>query len=509
MARRSVRTTAIQLGWLAGQTAAWRRFRAATRDPVAAREARLRELLPVLGSTPMGRSRGLDGIRDAEAFQSRIAVGDYASHAAWIDRVAAGERRAMVDEPVEMLERTGGSGGANKLIPYTARLRAEFAEAVGVWMVDLHRHQPGLLGTRSYWSVSRATRAAEVSSGGLSIGFEDDAAYFGPVTRWALGRLMAGSSDLAKSPDIETWRRRTATVLLECADLGLVSVWSPSFLTNLMTWIVANADELTLSRDASTRLARACSGGELDARLLWPRLGLLSAWGDGFAATLVDDMRASFGDVPFQPKGVLATEGVVSFPLWGQEGHALAVTSHLIELRDLATGAVHWPEEVAVGAEVQPILTTGGGLVRYALADRLEVIGHTGGVPRVRLLGRLGGGSDLVGEKLTEADAAALIGELGCRGFAMLVPVEEPRGYALVVDGEAPDAARVEAILARGYHYAYARELQQLESARVVVRPDAWKRWESAIEAANLVLGEQKPGALEARLAVARGLLAD
>lgn len=508
---RSARTAALQAGWLASQLPAARRFRRARRHPEAALATRLRALLATLGSSAHGRALGLDRSGAPDAFRRHVPVGDYPSHAPFIDRVAAGEPNVLTTEPIEVFERTGGTGGATKLIPYTARLRAEFAEAVGAWMVDLHRHHRGLLGTRSYWSVSRAVRERETTPGGIPIGFDDDAAYFGPVTRWALGRLLAVPSSVARSPTLEDWRRQTAIHLAECADLGLISVWSPSFLTVLLDWMYAHREELSdsLTTAARDRLARATTGDRLDGSVLWPRLGLVSAWGDGFAASLLPEMTASFPGIPVQPKGLLATEGVVSFPRVGTEGGVVAVTSHLLELRDLDDGRVVWAHEARPGPRYQPLLTTGGGLVRYALPDAVEVVGFAGRLPCVRLVGRTDKASDLVGEKLTEAFVDSVFRGLWARrsGFAMLLPRAEPRGYVLVVDRDPPAPEAVDQALRAAYHYGYARDLGQLAPVEMRVLSDAWARWERAIEASGLVLGEQKPGALEVRGVVAERVL--
>ena len=460
------------------------------------------ELLPILQGTAWARETGLDRVRDVDGFRGMPVVG-YADVRPFVDRICGGEPDVLTTEPVEMLERTGGSAGGDKLIPYTKRLRAEFAQAVGAWMVDLHVGEPRLLGTASYWSVSRAVRRPERTAGALRVGFDDDAEYFGPVERWAIAQLMAVDSSVARSPDIAAWRRATLTALVECRDLGLISVWSPSFLTGLMDALVGA--ELALSREARVRLDRALAA-DLDASVLWPRLRVVSAWGDGFAGRLVPAMLGPFRRVRFQPKGVLATEGVVSFPLVGWEGGVLAVTSHLIELREVGGGAVRWADEVEVGGRYQPILTTGGGLVRYALPDELEVLGFVDEIPRVRLVGRLDRGSDLVGEKLTAPFVDGVVAAVAPgAGFAMLIPAEDPLRYVLVVDR--PGTGDVEAALAETYHYAYARELGQLGPAEVRVVPDAWARWERGVEAAGLTLGDQKPQALETRGAVVAALI--
>ncbi|MES2642766.1 MAG: GH3 auxin-responsive promoter family protein [Myxococcota bacterium] len=507
-------TGVLQLGWLASQAPAWQRFRRASTAVRATQHQQLRTLVALAAPSAYGRSIDLQRVDDPDRFQREVPIVDHDTLRPWIDRVAAGEPAVFTTEPVEMLERTGGSSGAEKLVPYTARLRAEFAEAVGVWMVDLHRRVPGLLGGPSYWSVSRAVRRAETTAGGMRVGFDVDAEYFGPLARQVIARLMAVPGTVAASPDIEAWRHATAGHLLACADLGFVSVWSPTFLTRLMEWMGANRAALAATSPAvADRLARAWTGTHLHGPTLWPRLMVISAWGDAFAAAQVGAMRAPFPGVAFQPKGVLATEGVVSFPLgplpFDDGAGVLAVTSHVLELRDLSDGRVVWPDAARVGGRYQPLLTTGNGFLRYALPDELEVVGHLGQIPRVRLRGRLDRGSDLVGEKLTAAFVAEALGP--SPGFAMLLPASIASGglgYVLVLDrAGAHTSATVDTALCAGAQYGYARALGQLAPAEVRVVPDAWARWEAALEAAGLTLGDQKPLALETRPAVVRALL--
>jgi len=266
-----------------------------------------------------------------------------------------------------------------------------------------------------------------------------------------------------------------------------------------------DALEPLLSADARARLRAA--GPELDGRVLWPRLAVLSAWADGFAASHLPALMERFPGVAFQPKGLLATEGVVSFPWGAGDGHVFALTSHVLELRDVLDGRVLPAHLGRIGATYQPLLTTGGGLVRYALPDAVQVVGHAHAIPRIRLLGRLDHGSDLVGEKLTpDAVDAALAGLWDRRpSFAMLVP--DGLRYVLVTDAAPIPADALDAALRAAYHYAYARDLGQLGPPAVRCVPDAWTRWERAIEAHSLTLGNQKPGALETRAGVVEALL--
>ena len=132
---------------------------------------------------------------------------------------------------------------------------------------------------------------------------------------------------------MEVWRQETLRHLLETEDLGFISVWNPTFLTLLMDHLVGHFDELArlVSPRRQRALARAVAGGRgFSAGRVWPRLGLISCWGDGAAEGFLPALRGYFPGVEVQPKGVLATEGALTVPLTGV-GSALCVTSHFYE----------------------------------------------------------------------------------------------------------------------------------------------------------------------------------
>ncbi len=523
---------ALQSVWQATLAPAARRFRQALGAPAAAQAARLRQTVAANADTDYGRRHDFSAIDSVTAFQDRVPVTDHDALAPWISRVAAGEQRVLTRAPALMFERSSGSSAAAKLVPYTAALRAEFSAATGAWLHDLHARRPALRGTRSYWSVSPATRAAQRTAGGLPIGFDDDTEYFGPLERLALRRLLAVPPEVARLPDVTAWRRRTCRELLAADDLGLISVWSPSFLTLLMQAIADDWDALLADLPPARRraLRRAVpDGAPPTGELLWPRLALVSCWADGPARDQLADLRRWFPATPLQPKGLLATEGVVSIP-WGAgsdatpgdgddespqaSGAVLAVTSHFLEFIDLDRPAARplLAHELRPGGAYSPLITTGGGLYRYHLKDVVRCVGLVGRTPRVRFEGRLDKGSDRAGEKLNAhhvgqaltraADQAGL-----AHRFALLAPLAStPPRYRLYVDTDAPAAAvrdalgRLEAGLRDNPHYDYCRRLGQLGVPDAVRVTDGWARYVARQVQRGVRAGDVKPTPLDAGL---------
>lgn len=520
--RDDLKLGALSAGYVASLAPSWRRFMRATREPQRAQDRQLERVLSHCSATLQGHRYGLSAVTSLADFQDRVPIHDYEAYAEDIARVGRAEPAVLTQEPVRMLERSSGSSGGNKLIPYGPGLLEDFSAATGPWLFSMYARRPQLLKTRAYWSVSPAARTKAYSEGGLPIGFEDDTEYFGPVARWALAQLLAVPGTVARLSDMRTWRRTTVRHLLASEDLGFISVWSPTFLTRLMQGIKEHVQEVLpeLSKPRAAAIVRSLDRhGGVHATSLWPRLSLISCWTDGHAARFVKDVQDSFPGVEIQPKGLLATEGVFSFPLSPLTGPALpgavaALTSHLLELIDLQHPdrrplPVH---QAQPGGEYSPLLSTAGGLLRYHLKDRVRCVGRVAEAPLFRFEGKLDNTSDVCGEKLCAGDVERALAEATAQtglhpGFVLLAPQlgQTPPRYRLYLDFEAGPKSMgqfgdaVEQGLQANHHYLYARQLGQLapiEPHRVI---GGQARYEAALTARGVRAGDIKPTPLDKR----------
>ena len=522
--------------YMAGAAPAARRFGAASRAPAVAQVAVLRRILTENADTAYGRRHGFATIQSPEEYRARVPLTDYDALEGEMARVMTGDRRVLTREPPVCFELTGGSMRANKLIPCTRALLREFSAATLPWTFDLLRRRPGLRDGRAYWAVTPPARHATATAGGIPIGLGHDSDYFPSFARVLLDHVVGTPRALSRVRDVGTWRRLTARALLAMDDLCFISVWNPSFLTLLAEAIRADfarlLDDLeygTIGAPADTgpgpALARAFPARPRRARhlrsrfgrtapdslaLLWPKLQLISCWTDAHAARALPAMRAHFPDVEVQGKGLLATEGVVSFPLLDAGGSVAAVTSHFLEFLPERGGDPVGVHQVQTGRVYEVVLTTSGGLYRYRLRDLVQVEHWYRNLPVLSFLGRGDQTSDLAGEKITPAFAeSALRQSLGATRvpvrFAMLAPraANGTRArYDLLVDCDARDADRlgvaVEEQLARSHHYALCRRLGQLDPVRAVVVPDAQRRYEHACIERGQRISAIKPVALGA-----------
>ena len=266
-------------------TPARRRFERAVRMCEQTQTARLGSLVKSNRDAAYGRAHRFERVSSVTEWQSRVPIVTYEDLEPWIRRAADGEQAVLTAAPIRAFERTSGSTAANKLVPYTDALLSEFGAATGPWLHDLYTRIPTLRGTRSYWSISPVARASDRTPGGIPIGFDDDTEYFGRASRLALRWTLAVPPDVARLLDMDDWSTTTTSRLVEAADLGLVSVWHPSFFTVLLRAIEARIDELLdrvpplRSVAVRERLQRMPLG-----EALWPRLAVISCWADHAAA---------------------------------------------------------------------------------------------------------------------------------------------------------------------------------------------------------------------------------
>ncbi len=417
------------LAWFGANAAEYGLYAAALSRPAATQRRVLSRILRRNAATAFGRMHRLEEIRGVADYRSRVPLSTYADYRPWIDRIMAGDEGVLTRSHIRVLEPSSGSVSAVKLIPCTADLQREFRRAIAPWIVDLYRARPRLMGGPGYWSITPVTRESSAARGRIRVGFEEDSEYLGGIFRRIVGATLAVPPDVRFIQDVEVFRYVTLLFLLKTEGLRLISVWHPTFLTLLLSdlqthWTRLLRDLENGSLDPPRPLPaplRAALGSRLrprperaarlrrlrpvDFERVWPRLGLVSCWGDAHASHSLRELRRAFPTVEIQPKGLLATEAFVTLPFRG--AYPLAIRSHFFEF--LAGDETYLAHEITPGRTYSVVVTTGGGLYRYRLEDRVEVTGFVGRTPSLRFLGKEDHVSDLRGEKLSETFVAATL----------------------------------------------------------------------------------------------------
>jgi len=414
---------------------AQRRMADAIKDPQQAQQAVFSRILQRHADCAYGKHHHLTSEDNYAAVKEKLPVVRYDELHPWIERMKQGERNVLCQGELLAFEKSSGSTTAAKWIPFNQDLRDEFQEAIRAWMGDLYQRHPHLTGGRSYWVVSPLTHAEKITTGGIRVGLANDDEYLGWWERKMSSWLRVGNHT-----DLET----TAKQLLAAKDLRLISVWNPSYLALLYEKM--NSPQMP-----------------------WPQLQIISGWADGNAAADAEHIKKLFPHVTFQPKGLLATEGVVTIP-WGDDSLAAvpALHSHFLEFEDCHTREIYRVHELTQGHDYEVIITTSGGLWRYRLGDVVRVEGFAEKTPRLRFMGRVDGISDLRGEKLNPIFVQDVLAKLTDH-FAMLAPhcATDRPGYALFTTDRNIDTISLDFHLSQNPYYAHAIEVGQLNPVKI------------------------------------------
>jgi hypothetical protein len=220
------------------------------------------------------------------------------------------------------------------------------------------------------------------------------------------------------------------------------------------------------------------------------------------------ELNQRFPNVCVQGKGLLATEGVVSVPIEEYGAPVAAVTSHFLEFLDEQSGECRLVAELEEGREYSVVVTTGGGLWRYRLGDRVRVVGFAKRTPLLEFLGKEDCVSDLLGEKLNALFVANTLTEFDCcriASFAMLAPCNSGRPhYTLFLESghcQADLAFRLDQRLQANPHYAYCRRIGQLGDLRIFrINRDARDSYVNHCAALGQRAGSVKMTALDRRI---------
>lgn len=470
------------------------RFKEQLGDPGRAQRVLLKELVRNLAATEYGRSLGVREGDDYDAFSRRTPIAGYDELKPWIESQKSHERHSIVSEPVLFYEKTSGSSGPVKYIPYTSGLKGSFNRMFSVWLHDLLEHGPRFETGRLFISVSPAFGDAQATKRGIKVGLDDDADYLNSWMRWLSKRFLVAPASIKKLREPGDFKHVLAALLLAEPGLEVISIWNPSLLEVILDYIQASADaliddlksgliargnlEFRFRRQPPERLA-ILKDQPIDWARTWPKLKLISCWTSAHASSISRRLARQFPGVRVQGKGLLATEAPLTLPLIEARGFVPLPGEVFYEFLDDREN-ISLLHELETGCEYEIVLTQKGGLYRYRIGDRVRVTHSYKSTPCLEFIGRNDEVCDLVGEKLNESFARECLSTLQLESsrFQTLLPVMPERGrchYVLILD-ELPGCGtsieeRLDEALCDAHHYRNARRLGQLDPARVRVAP--------------------------------------
>ncbi|MEH1804187.1 GH3 family domain-containing protein [Nostoc sp.] len=441
-----------------------RRFYQALDNPELMQTSVQSEICDRLIKSEYGKTLGIYSVDDWQ----RVPIVDYDALEPYLNQKP--QQISLTPEPILFYEKTSGSSGAVKWIPYTQSLRRSFNQMFCVWAHDLIVHGPKFSTGKLYACISPQLNVAD------SQALQDDLDYLDGWLRWFLRPWLVMPNKLNRLHDAKLFKHQLALALLEAENLEIISIWSPSFLQVHLKYIQENQDLLRKelhNQISHHRLQHLCKNN-IPWMQLWPHLKLISCWDSANAADQAQGLRSQFPSVFIQGKGLLATEAPMTIPLIVAGGCVPVLDEVFFEFED-ETGSLHGLHELNIGKEYTIILSQKGGLYRYRIGDRIRVTHYYRHTPCLEFLGRHQAVSDLVGEKLQETfvNNALTLLNLQETNFKSLMPIADPPHYILLLDSakETPEiiAQQLDLALSESYHYKRARSLGQLAPPKVLI----------------------------------------
>lgn len=368
---------------------------------------------------------------------------------------------------------TSGTSHKCKKIPMTSLLLGSFTSLFKIWAADLLQYTLKPPVGKVFMSLSPPGAASSI---------KDDTHYLNPLLRWILRPFL-----IIPAPDPDGYLERVAITLKQAKDLSIIAIWNPSYLMRLMDLIEAQ---------------EPCT----DWKQIWPNLQLISCWADGWAKGQAEVLRKRLPHVILQGKGLLATEGPLTVPLWNAPAPVPLIDEVYFEFED-EYGNIFTLEEIQDGHSYELIISQKGGLLRYRIGDKILVSGKFHNTPCLTFLGRAQV-CDMVGEKLD-----ALLVEKALKDSMgpiwVLIPFYRDNGpcrYVLLA--ELPtDQNQIEQGLQQIFHYKAARRAGQLEPVEIQVVSSLDERLHFFFQEKGLNWGDIKGTHLITDLSIAGQLI--
>jgi GH3 auxin-responsive promoter len=443
-----------------------KRFDRSLAQPQLAQASVQKSIGERLIASEYGKALGINSIDDWQ----RVPIVTYEDLEPWILKTSQfPTRSALTPEPILFYERTSGSSGAAKSIPYTRSLRQSFSQMFCVWAHDLLEYGPRFSTGKLYACISPQLDDKQET-------IQDDSDYLDGWLQTILSPFLVMPQGLQQLRDPQIFQHRLALALLQAEHLETISIWSPSFLEVQLGYIRSNQQLLQQAlhdRISADRLA-LLGAASIPWTQLWADLKLISCWDSVNSADRATGLRSQFPGVLVQGKGLLATEAPITIPSIAAGGYLPMLDRVFLEFED-DLGEIYQLHELNTDKVYQLILSQLGGLYRYRLGDRVRVTHWYRQTPCLEFVGRSQTTSDLVGEKLSIEFVRTTLDrlQLANSSFTSLVPVANPPHYVLLLDRSTADpdsiALALDQILSEAYHYHRARLLGQLLPPQVLI----------------------------------------
>ncbi|HTJ62686.1 MAG TPA: GH3 auxin-responsive promoter family protein [Alphaproteobacteria bacterium] len=480
--------------------------------------ALLDEIVRRNSGTAFGRDHGFRDIKAVADFRRNVPVRQWTELSPYADRVVAGEQQVLTADPPVMYHWTSGTTGTPKMIPVTRACGAATSTTLRAWLCKALLDNPKLLKGRAFALLNAGVDAytdAGIPYGSISGNFyfrmprlmrqaysnsydvyhiEDLASRHYTLLRFALEHdcsfLMSGNPAGFRAI-FELGDRMSELLIRDIHDGTLSNRFKvPAHVR------AAAISDLNPNPARARKLAKAKEqSGRLRPADYWPNLQVIACWLGGSMGHFAPALRDWAGEAfHYRDIGYMASEGVFSIPLDNDTPDSmLALHSSVFEFIPEAEfgrpdSTVLMAHELEAGQNYQVVLTTTGGLYRYAINDVVRVSEMRGNAPLIRFLYKGGNVQNLQGEMVSVdhvmAALNAAIGPLGVtlRHFQVLADLPARRYVLHLEPTETLSHETLTALLTvfeqelarQNVNYEYFRAHGYLKPPRLRVMREGW-----------------------------------
>jgi hypothetical protein len=397
----------------------------------ATQDALLAECVRANRDTSFGEEHGFANIRTIDDYRRAVPIRHYDDLEPWISRSAGGEERVLTAQEPIRFWKTTGTTSASKKIPVTPASALRNMEGfLTLQGTQLHYHpeldeRPDTMlvthlspktvkefcGPRRVPYCSTTEAPVEVRSGRdglvapwvpkLQSVVEDDS------VRLYFLLCYAALHDLYNVTCLHPSRFQTIASMLR-------DKW-PQLVEDLRAGTVHGQQIRDPAPERAAEIERiGKTAGTVRPIDLWPNLTFVASWSGSYIERYRPTIEECFCS-GFMPMPSISSEAFATMPIDEDPiSQPINIRGGVFEFIpaeqkvDEFTPTLQF-HELEVGESYEIVLTTLGGLYRYAMCDIFKVIGYTGRVPRVEYYGRRSV-SDLTGEKLAEEHVEKVVG---------------------------------------------------------------------------------------------------
>ena len=486
-----------------GIQAAVDRFMAHYAATAETQQALLASILRRNAGTDFGREHGFGNLRTVQDYRQRVPIREWDDIAPYVDPIVDGRSGVLTKEPPFFFQRTTGTTGKPKMIPFTRRCLAGAKLTHRMWVYSALLDNPGMLKGRVMGILNAGIEGYTWRR--EAYGAVSGNIYFRmpPIIR----RAYSHPYDIYHIENVEA-RRYSLLRFAIGHSCSFAFTGNPSSLLGIFDFADRHSETLIKDIHDGTLAAkfdvpdpiRAFALNELGpdpsrARALakargkaghlmpvdyWPDLSVLGCWIGGSMGHFAPLLRERCGErFQFRDAGYMASEGVFSLPVAnGTPDGILALHSVFFEFipehefgRPGASALL--AHELEPQRDYHVVVTTTGGLYRYAINDVVRVTGRHAGSPLIRFLHKGSNVQNIQGEMVTidhvTSAIAGLAAETGVKLQHFQVAAElKSRRYVLHIE---PAAALPQPLL-RQLLVGFDRELCRANENYLMFRAD-------------------------------------